>query len=358
MMSSFVLNIDITLGLSKHDKIPKLLFPFNEDYLKFAVAESLERQGIKCILELAISVTRDYPVRIYGISLPELGYRQRTIFVYPDLFLPDYGFFIEVENFYSFDRGHVYNYINTFKEMGYPFNGCALTWKCKKLKEELSGLLYFIDPITGKGRILVTKGEPITVQMNQDTYPAGKPHVWIQYELYRWLRTSGYLCSAEIDVGMSGHVFVPDEIWISLDEGIIMWKPERFTKFSGWSWNHTSSSVPKEVPVRVDICSYNGSEINCYEVKLRDDFTTEHKAMRVLHQLRMYMTIGVFDKMWLVGPYELLKKIWEEAPEAFSGELKKIGILGYKYPERKFEIIKDARELKVKKRDYIKISIT
>ncbi|WP_048098197.1 hypothetical protein [Archaeoglobus sulfaticallidus] len=148
---------------------------------------------------------------------------------------------------------------------------------------------------------------------------------------------------------------MPDEIKISSNEGIVSWKPERFTKFSGWKHESPASPVPKEVPVRVDLCSYDGNEVNCFEVKIPKEFTSERKAIRVLQQLYTYMKLGVFDRVWLVGPYDWLKQLWEGAPEIFFGELGKVGILGYEYSKRKFEVVKDAEKLNVKKREYITI---
>ncbi|AGK61694.1 hypothetical protein Asulf_01723 [Archaeoglobus sulfaticallidus PM70-1] len=178
------LDINIYLGLSDYKNIPKLLFPFNEHYLMFAVAEDLEKQGVKHILEPAIPISREYPIKIHGINFPELGFETKTSMFYPDIFIPEYGFFIEVENFYNPDPlEHFYEYLWLFEENSYPFYGCALTWKCKKLVE--SPDLYFVDPITGKTSISVIKGEPVKIQMDENSYPTGKPHTWVQYELFR-----------------------------------------------------------------------------------------------------------------------------------------------------------------------------
>ena len=355
-IDEFELEINIDQILPVYKDIPKLLYPFNEYYLTFAVANNLERQGIKVILELAIPVSRVRPIKVHGITFPKLGFELKDSFVYPDIFLPEYGFFIEVENFHNPDPiEHLHEYIYLFTEKGYMFYGCALTWKCKKLVD--SSDLYFVEPLTGKARIHGIKGKPVKTQIDQNTYPAGKPHTWIQYELFRWLRGLGNLCSVEIDVSESGHVFVPNKITISSTEGIVSWMPERFTKFSGWTTEYTTSSVPKEVPVRVDLCSYDGEEISCFEVKIPDEFTSERKAIRVLQQLYTYMKIGVFDRIWLVGTYDWLKDLWNKAPEIFYGELEKIGLLGYNESRRTFKVIKEAEKLDVKKREFITIEI-
>jgi len=47
--------------------------------------------------------------------------------------------------------------------------------------------------------------------------------------------------------------------------------------------------------------------------------------------------------------------LWKGAPEIFFGELEKVGILGYEYSKREFEVVKDAEKLNVKKRELIKI---
>jgi len=238
----FELNVSIDPILLEYKNIPKLLYPFNEHYLTFAVADSLEKQDEKVILELAIPISRLYPIKMHRIKFPMLGFKPKESFVYPDIFLPEYSFFIEVENFHNPNPiEHLHEYIYLFTENGYMFYGCALTWKCKKLVESLD--LYFVDPLTGEVRIHGIKGEPIKIQIDQDTYPAGKPHTWIQYELFRWLRSLDNLCSVEIDVSESGHVFVPDKITISSTEGIVDWMPERFTKFSGWTTGYTTSSI-------------------------------------------------------------------------------------------------------------------
>jgi len=109
--------------------------------------------------------------------------------------------------------------------------------------------------------------------------------------------------------------------------------------------------------VRVDLCSYDGEEISCFEVKIQDEFTSEKKAIRVLQQLYTYIKIGVFDKVWLVGTYNWLNDLWNEASEIFSGKLEKVGLLGYDESRRTFKVIKEAEKLNVKRRKFITIEI-
>lgn len=59
----------------------------------------------------------------------------------------------------------------------------------------------------------------------------------------------------------------------SYSDGIIDWYSEKFAPYSGWStYKMSNIHVPPEVPVRVDICSYDSQEIHCYEVKLPEHF--------------------------------------------------------------------------------------
>ena len=150
-------------------------------------------------------------------------------------------------------------------------------WKCKKLTE--SSELCLVDPPAGDVNIPLISSKPVKIEIyDNQTYPvgiAGSRHTWIQYELFKWLKSHGNLISAEIWVGPSGHVFVPDKIRIVPNEGIVDWYPKRFAPYSGWSHYHIEPSVPKEVPIRVDICSYNGEEVHCYEVKLPEHFDTQ-----------------------------------------------------------------------------------
>jgi len=333
------------------EKIPKLLFPFNEDYLKFAIGETLEQVGFSVIFDFAIPIKKSE-----GYFSPKL----KKTNILPDVFLPDYGYFIEVENFYSSNPLKQFREYSSYLELNnYSFKGCVITWKCKEFTE--SSELHLVDPITGDVNIPIIRSEPVKIEIygNKD-YPvglAGSIHTWIQYELFKWLKRSGNLVSAEIHISPSGHVFVPDELRISPNEGIIDWYPEKFTPYSGWSYYHVKSYVPKERHKQVDISSYNGEEIHCYEIKLPEHFTSQERVIKSLQQLHTYIKAEIFDRIWLVGPYEWIEKLYNYVPEIFFGELQKIGILGYDFAKRDFSIIKDAKKLDVKRREYTKIRI-
>ena len=104
------------------------------------------------------------------------------------------------------------------------------------------------------------------------------------------------------------------------------------------------------MPYTVDLCSYDGDLIKYYEVKLPDEFTTKSKALKALNQLLTYIKLGVFDEVWMVGDYVWLYKLWTNAPEVFFDELKSVGLLGYNFETRSFEVIKDTKQLDVKNR--------
>ncbi len=317
----------------KFEGIPKLMFPYNEYYLTFALFEKLLDANLNPMLEPRMEVEKS----IWSYT----SKRKIKSYVYPDIVIPAYGIFLEVENFYTCNLNQFKSYLSLLGEK-YGLRGCLVMWKCRSTYEHSN--IFQVNPVTGFVEIKTLSGKRIE---DVNEVVVGKVHRWIQYELFRWLTNCGYLCSAEIDVSSSGHVFVPDEIRLSHANGIVDWKPERFTKFCSKNYN----------PKTVDLCSYDGDLIKCYEVKLPDEFTTKSKALKALNQLLTYIKLGVFDEVWMVGDYVWLYNLWTNAPEVFFDELKSVGLLGYNFETRSFEVIKDAKQLDVKKRDYIKIDL-
>jgi len=78
--------------------LPKQLFPFNKDYLRFALYE-LEKRGIIAVMEPII--------RVYGVKLrrmPEFSespWKEYLAKLRPDLMLPDMRQIWEIENFWK-----------------------------------------------------------------------------------------------------------------------------------------------------------------------------------------------------------------------------------------------------------------
>jgi len=152
-----------------------------------------------------------------------------------------------------------------------------------------------VNPITGDikaSRDLSRLGSPPprTIRYEYATCQgiklgAGSLHLWIQYELFRWLREEGRLVAVEVNAALSGHIFAPDELAISSEQGILSWMPRDFTPFKGWSVNRVESEVPREVPVRFDVVASDPKDprrIDVYEVKDIEDFNSEKKVLNVL----------------------------------------------------------------------------
>ena len=239
-------------------RLPKQLFPFNEDYLRFALYYELEKRGINAVIEPII--------RVYRIKLrkmPEFSeslWKEYLAKLRPDLMLPDMRQLWEIENFWKGPKDITRHAEKYSRELG--LECFTFTWLRRGLE---APNLVMVNPITGDVEAPHSLFEPGSLLSEDIRYEyatcqgvelgAGSLHLWIQYELFRWLRGEGRLVAVEVNVTLSGHVFAPDELVISSEQGIQSWMPRDFMPFKGW---RVDSRVPREVPVRFDIVAvYN-----------------------------------------------------------------------------------------------------
>ena len=81
----------------KFEGIPKLMFSYNEYYLTFALFEKLLNANLNPMLEPRIEVEKS----IWSYTSKGIEKRRVRSYVYPDIVIPAYGIFLEVENFYT-----------------------------------------------------------------------------------------------------------------------------------------------------------------------------------------------------------------------------------------------------------------
>jgi len=81
----------------KFEGIPKLMFPYNEYYPTFALFEKLLNANLNPMLEPRIEVEKS----IWNYTSGSIEKRRVRSYVYPDIVIPAYGIFLEVENFYT-----------------------------------------------------------------------------------------------------------------------------------------------------------------------------------------------------------------------------------------------------------------
>ncbi|RLE89177.1 MAG: hypothetical protein DRN04_16630 [Thermoprotei archaeon] len=324
--------------------LPKQLFPFNEDYLKFALYYELEKRGINAVMEPIIHVYRVKLRRMPEYS--ESPWKEYLAKLRPDLMLPDMRQIWEIENFWKDPKGIARHAEEYSRELG--LECFTFTWLRSGLE---APNLVMVNPITGEVEAPQSLYEPGPLPPENITYGyatcqgielgAGSLHLWIQYELFRWLRGEGRLVAVEVNATLSGHVFAPDELIISSEQGIQSWMPRDFTPFKGWRVARIGSGV-SEVPVRFDVVAADPGdprEVDAYEVKTVEDFRSEEKVLKVLGQLANYVSTGLAARYWLVVPEvpELLKVLNEE----FKKWAQKIGLLAYSCRERRFKMFKE-----------------
>ena len=324
--------------------VPKLLFPYNEDYLKFALFQCLEEGGIRAFLEPKFRIIRQ-PRRVLDLLIGRPPY---IASIRPDILVYDYNQIWEIENFWKkFEKltEHAKDYEAELGLKSYTF-----TWLRKGLR--MSSKLVLVNPVTGEitgpGDIREIAIPPpsdlkfLYVTWQDLEIPAGSLRVWIQYELFRWLRSRGFIVSVEINVGgQSGRVFAPDKIIVNCRSGIVTCIPDIFTPYKGWSYESTSSAVIREVPLRFDVVATlpeATDEIEIFEVKTIEDFNSEEKIRKVIRQITSYANMKLARRFWLVVPHELafvkaLKDVFMDS---------RIGLITYSYPREEISGCKRA----------------
>ena len=235
--------------------IPKLLFPYNEEWLKFALYERLEDLGVKAFLEPSM-LTESRKLRYYDYGaflLPE--WRRKRVRKLPDIVLGEPYFAVwEVENFWK-EPHELVKHAEEYHEM-LGIQAYAITWLRAGLK--VDEMTVLVNPLTGELTapecFYQTGSPPEWWQLREAEILAGSLHMWMQYELFRWLTSRDYLVTVEPRVsGETGQVFAPDEIVLSHEEGIVSWSPRGFTPYKGWSW-YSRPRIPG-TPIRFDAVS-------------------------------------------------------------------------------------------------------
>jgi len=339
--------------------IPKIAFQFNEDYLRFAIYQALEQMDIKACLEPRFPI-----IRLGRRVIDAITGRRYLTDIRTDLLLCDLNCIWEVENFWRSQLDitkHIAEYCSLL-----GLEGRVITWLREGL--EPSEKIVLVNPMTGE---FVSKGDilrpspppPQELLIKYVTYcdytlPTGSLHLWLQYELFKFLRDQGLMVSIEVPVGHpSGHVFAPDKMHISLRRGILSWSPEKFTQYS-------YGAGPIEPAVRFDVVSVrpeDAKEVDIYEVKTLSDFKgrtkreSEKKCWNVLGQLANYIRLGKARRFWLI-----IHKEPEEFTKMLAEFLKgsKVGLMVYSYPERTFEVLVEPKECEVKGQETMTILVT
>ena len=330
--------------------IPKLLFPYNEEWLKLALYERLEDLGVKAFLEPSM-LTESRKLRYYDYGaflLPE--WRRKRVRKLPDIVLGEPYFAVwEVENFWKGPHELVKHAEEYHEILG--IRAYTVSWLRADL--QVDEMIVLVNPLTGELTapecFYRTGSPPEWRPLREAEIPAGSLHMWMQYELFRWLISQNCLVAVEPRVsGETGQVFAPDEIVLSHEEGIVSWSPRDFTPYKGWTW-YSRPHIPG-TPIRFDAVSAkldDPKEVEIFEIKTEKDFRTEKKVWKVLEQLAKYVSMNLARRFWLVVPDEdRLVSALEEFFEKFSEELfagSKVGLLAYSLPKRTFRVVTEPK---------------
>lgn len=263
--------------------IPKLLFPFNETYLKFALFVELKSSGIEAYLE------------------PTISHREKR----PDILLPTYRKIVEAENFWKCDICHALSYE---RETG--LDAYTATWLKMGLEEELRWKwryhdrinLISVNPATGEiaaPEDFYRPSPPSPVDVNY-IYGLPRPntsaHAVMEYELFSWLERQGYRVASEIKYRY-GQVYVPDEVVISRSRGIVNYSPE---KFAAYARVRLPPSIVDVVAMHPTTCAIKG-----HELKTRKELSDENGVLNLIAEGIRIVRYGLLNEPWLVLPEDL-----------------------------------------------------
>lgn len=315
-------------------ELPKQLFPFTEDTLKFELYRKLQETNVKAFLDSEIS----------SVSLLKEALKRKKKFIIPlkpDILISDFMEVWEVESgLTSINLQQANNYSRIIGMPAY-----MIAWESSYLHKLMERGLILINPLMGKLKFVrCFSSEPFNtakLKLMKLLLEAARSsyHTLIQYELYRKLRESGYVTTAEVRYG-SNIIFAPDDITVSEADGIIDWKPKVFL----------TRSAEGEYWGKIDILAKSRDEttINGYEVEAEVlDF----------QQLYNMMSSRVLNRFWIVIPIGLLYKVKYFIANVSHLLLKRAGIIVYYPDEGKFEIFKEAEELAVEKKHTMKIIV-
>ena len=341
--------IPIPFEIYDYIKIPKHLFPYNEEWLECALAYMFEEEGYSVALEPSIRISVLKPVRYMGVSLPEAGYRRRTVKIKPDIILLDKRIIIEVENFYKIPITNIFKQAYDY-ERKIGLITFVATWKALELKKhlnekygewELGDRLIMVDPLTGELEAsdlfyeTMKYGGPEPEYDIQIEYPTkGSPthHRRIQYEMFTWFIRNGMKISLEIPISRDGKIYAPNGMKMSREDGFIEWIPR------GW-WSYALEGRPADA--QVDIISMDKQGIiRGYEVKTTKDLADLDKNRKAYSRLMRELTVmyksKLFNEVFLCVP---TREVGEAAADDLSES--PIGVIALIEPY-KFEIYKNS----------------
>ena len=326
--------------------IPKLLFPYNEDYLKYALFETLEKLQAQALLEPEV-----------------IGRRLR-----PDLIWLDRNIILECENFYkgtgriSEIVSHAYKYE---QELGMA--SFVVLWKSTITTQneeiyrkygdwdKISDRIVQVDPITGEieASDVFFKGkfEPLyDISLQYGTPGSFEFHSRMQYELAVWLWKRNEHVSFEIPISYSKHkVYAPDKLVISNKYGIVQWEPH------GW-WSYAIDMAPPGVTVDVISMDKNGI-IKGYEVKSARDLRGGKLLYeRTVRELCGMMLSKLFNQVFIVLPSYAAVPFAEEIEKAKDPATRNLGVIAHTGPYE-FKIVKESEIAENVKREYLSIEL-
>jgi len=349
--------------------IPKVLFPFNEEWLKFALYNKLEEKGINAFLEPKIPVRKTKLVYYdYGGYLAPT-WRERLSRLIPDIVIGEpYLQIWEIENFWKDDISQILKHPYEYERI-LGMRAFAFTWRAKWIdrvlnttygERQVRDWIVQADPITGLIKAPKSLYEPGPRPPEDITLECALPgspefHSRIQYELAVWLWRKNALVAFEMPISHKGKVYAPDEIVISREEGMIEWKPR------GW-WSYAIDLAPPTVTV--DLVSMINNTISGYEIKSRRELRQAGKSERKIEELIKrterellgMVTSGLFNEVFLVLPYEEACVMAEELRKAESLKERAIGVLAYKGPYD-FEVIKEAEKIRIESEPKLTIRV-
>jgi hypothetical protein len=329
--------------------VNKLLFPYNEEQLKYALYRMLEDLGIAAFLE------------------PEV--RMEKSKLKPDILVyKPYPHVWEVENPFKLNASelirHTYDYEKNLGIRGFTFLW-KVDWLTKGLDEQYGGKkvrdwVVQVNPINGElegVNPLYEYGPEPPRDMKIEYALPGSPesHTRIQYELAVWLWGKGAMVSFEIPIHHEGKVYAPEELTIDEYKGIVDWRP------FGW-WSYAIDGVAPTVTVDV-VSSLNGA-ITGYEVKSRRELRQaglsqaklDELCRRTLRELLGMVVSGLFNEAFIVLPREEAYAMAEEIEKSKSVEEKAIGVIALTAPYS-FETVKEAEPKNLQKEHTLKIKV-
>ncbi len=272
----FIIEPPIKLRTGEIVELPKQLFPFTECVLKFELYRKLQEMGVKAYLDPKIPIESTWK-QLATVAKKHLtiSYVKRTRSRYPDILIPS---FIEV---WEVKSGLIS--VDLQQAVDYPYitgmSAYTIAWECSYLNEFMKYGLVLANPLTEelKASDRFFSLQPSDSKLSELELKSDY-HKYIQYELYKMLRESKRVTTAEVEYGPN-IIFAPDEITMSEIDGIMDFKPVKRVRRLG----------------RIDVLSKPKDEaaIDGYEVEVEKlDPEQWHKMINS----------RVLDRFWIVIP--------------------------------------------------------